>query len=573
MSGFGAIGELPIGALEDETAAAAAFSSAAVASQADVVYLIVLQGYKAGEDTSDWIAPFGTQAIGQLPEGQESITSTVTLYYSDRDWATDPSDPDLPNTWFEGRASEPLSIDRWLPLDPTSARRVAVNVGTIELRNEDGALDDLVDQVSFAGRAVTVYFGRRSDPFASFGVVFAGIVAAQPLADGNTVKISVRDKTWGLEATLLDVYAGSGGLEGDAEIMGQVKRRAYGPCTNVTPRWLIKASLVLQLHDGAISSVGAVRDAAVALTLDTAVGTGGDVADLTALLAATIGVGKYITCLALGLVRLRSTPAGAVTVDFHGGKIAGVYVDTVSAIGLGLLRADGGVEDTALDLGAFAILVGLAPGAVSVTFDEQVSVADAVTAVFAKRPMSWWGNKRAGLITCGVLLSPSQQGRGFDTGNIVGPLQLLERPEAIAPTVWRATPAYHPNYTVQAPADLAGAATVANAQLYGQAYVTGTPSADSARLVRDPLAREVLLETGLDDRTTAEAAATEVLDFVAPERKPMGLPLKTEIHLMDLNDPATVTWPRYGLAGGRNAIVYGITEQCSRRAGVLRLWG
>ena len=42
--GFGAIGELPIGALADETAADAAFAFATQASQADTVFLVVIEG-------------------------------------------------------------------------------------------------------------------------------------------------------------------------------------------------------------------------------------------------------------------------------------------------------------------------------------------------------------------------------------------------------------------------------------------------------------------------------------------------------------------------------------------------
>lgn len=573
MSGYNAIGELPISTLEDESNDVVSFASAAETDSGDTVYLVVIEGYRASEATGDWVMPIGTTPIAALPDGEETVTSTVTLRFSDRDWATDPADATLPNVWFEGRAIEPLAIDREIPLDPTASRRLALNVGTIELANQDGELDDIADTVSIDGRPVTVLFGKRSDAYADFGIVFKGVGVGSLQPSGNTVRLAVREVAYGLEASLLGVYAGTGGVDGDAEIEGQVKRRAYGPVKNVTPRSINKSALVYQLHDGAIQSVDAVRDGGLALTLDTSVGTSGDVTDYATLAAATIGTGKYVTCLALGLLRVKTAPTGALTVDFKGGKLGGAYVSHGSDVVKGLLQADGALEDADLDLGAFAYVKGTFPGEVEVCFDEQCTIADAITKVVAGMPLCWWGGNRQGLVTIGRTLSPSLAGYRFDTYNITGELQWNDLPASVAPAVWRVIPAYQPNWTVQRPADLLGATTAANVELYGKPCLTGEPVTEPTRVTRDPTACDVTLQTLMSTAADAEFVAAEVSDFFRSGRKLPGLPVKTVVHLMDLGDALTLYHPRYGLSGGRNMIVIGIQERCSTRSGILKVFG
>ncbi len=101
---------------------------------------------------------------------------------------------------------------------------------------------------------------------------------------------------------------GQGTAEGNADLTDKVKQKCWGtvhnvPCVNVNA-----FDLVWQVSDGEVDSI-VLYDGAYALDND------GDVTDLSALLAATVPAGHYVTCLTLGLARPGSTPQAAVTAD------------------------------------------------------------------------------------------------------------------------------------------------------------------------------------------------------------------------------------------------------------------
>jgi hypothetical protein len=154
---------------------------------------------------------------------------------------------------------------------------------------------------------------------------------------------------------------------------------------NVTPAQINATNLVYQVHDGAVNAIPAVYDFGYALPTPGTVGPDADYASYAALIAATISNGHYATCKALGLFRLGSTPAGAVTCDVQGdsGGTGGYVTDTASIVRR-IIAVSAPLVDL-VDEGSFLALTA-AQGAVVgyyIGLDENKSVRQAADDLLA----------------------------------------------------------------------------------------------------------------------------------------------------------------------------------------------
>jgi hypothetical protein len=120
-----------------------------------------------------------------------------------------------------------------MPLLPEEARRWQRQFGEIEIANGDGALDSLVNSYAIDGRRVRVLLGPTGGAYNQFGAV-ADVLATGWSGDSLVVRVGLRDRGYSLDVPLQqNVYAGSGGAEGTAEIEGKPKPLCFGICDNV----------------------------------------------------------------------------------------------------------------------------------------------------------------------------------------------------------------------------------------------------------------------------------------------------------------------------------------------------
>lgn len=565
------IGELPIAALDDETPGnLPAVQIAAQAPVGDNCYLIELQAYKPGSQSFPWIQVIGQDPIAALPDGEEAVSGTITLYFADQSYITKPTDS-LANIEYQPRARIPLAIDRMMPVDPTGDRRLSVNVGAIELDNEDGALDALVQNYAIDGRPVVVKFGKRTDPYANFGVIFSGVATTWQNTNDATVEIGLRDNGFLLDVPLQALYGGTGGLDGTSQNLGKPIPQTYGKCRNITPVLIDPTNNIYQFHDRLAAGVDAVRDQGGAWPLDTTVGTGGDAASYAALAAAAVGAGKYATCLASGLIRAGTKPA-QLTADVRGDAQGG-YVSDTAGIVKRLMMDRAFITLPQLNLGSFNSMTSSIPGVIGCYFTDPVLVSDAATKVMAGIA-GWWGTNRYGFFTLGRMTIPAgSPSWSFDTVTIIREPERADLPTSVAPCVYRATATYAKNWTVQQSGDLLGTVSASNRNLYGAPYSVATPVSDSARRLRNLLARDVLIETYFDQAADAAVIAQALFDIYAPGRVWLDIPLKTIGHLVDLGETEQIIWPRYGLGTGLSVLVTGIREEAAPREVTLRVFG
>lgn len=242
------------------------------------------------------------------------------------------------------------------------------------------------ERARFADARVRIWAGDLDDPFdAALGPLslrFDGRLTAQPRVDdaGRIAVFEAAVQDGWADEPLLELFAGTGGIEGPADLTGQVKPLVLGNAKFCKGVLIDAVDNVYMVSNGAVQAVVAVRDRVAALGA-----SAGDHADLAALLAAGIAPGSWATCLALGLVRLGAPPDGRISFDVSGDNGgAGGYVRLPGAMIARVAEIAGGTVAAA----SMARLDTARPFNLALQLSEQTSareviqrIADSVAAV------------------------------------------------------------------------------------------------------------------------------------------------------------------------------------------------
>lgn len=179
------------------------------------------------------------------------------------------------------------------------------------------------DHFLYAKAPITLW--KYSDGTAS--EIFSGVVENFTRQQGKTtLNLSVSDEEFAADILTLQ-YAGTGGLEGEANLKGVAKPWVHGRVRFMEPVPLDLIDNVFQVSAyGPVDAIEGVYEGGASFGASQ-----GDYADLAALLAADLAGGQWATCLALGLFRLGAPPAGVITADVRGDSTGG-YRDLTGAI-------------------------------------------------------------------------------------------------------------------------------------------------------------------------------------------------------------------------------------------------
>lgn len=287
--------------------------------------------------------------------------------------------------------------------DPTSAG--SATIGVLQLVDPDGELDGLLS-LGWDGAPLQISRGDPATPFSTWAVV-ANVSAAGMLYDQQKKEIQLRDLGWLLNAAPLhgQYYGGTGGVDGDLVLLGKIKPYAIGHFFNVTPVQIGAALLCYQIHIAAVASIVA-KDGGNALTLDA------DDPDYASLAAATIGVGHYRTCLALGLFRLGGAPLLIITADGvgesatlngHGAPATRAQIARRIVTGYGVLKLDDGSQ---IDGNSYATLENSQPAPCGWYWDVAITKGAALSEVMAGC-MGWWLMRLGGQLAFGQVEDPA----------------------------------------------------------------------------------------------------------------------------------------------------------------------
>lgn len=543
---------------------ASAFFETVTRPDAEAQYLIEIVAYKGGEARSGGLATLTEIPMATIPKGGGVDIGQVTFAYADSDWVGAPTDPVKPNTYYEGRVSVPLVMERFMPLLPEEERRVQRQFGQIEIANGDGALDPILQSYAVDGRRVRVLFGPKGGAYRDFAVI-ADVLGTGWEGDSLRVRLGLRDQSYSLDLPLqTDLYAGSGGAEGTAELEGKPKPLLFGRCRNVTPVLLDPTNLIYQVHDGVIEAIDGVFDRGAAITDST-----DDAASYAALVSLSVSSGEFATCKAQGLFKLGGLPDGLITADVRGDATPD-YQNTLDQITLRLLRDRALLSAKWIDTASFAGAAAIAGElGIYISQNESPTTAQIISRLMAAVG-GWWGAGRDGRIRAGRLTAPENRTPQHYLG--VDEIMTLE-PEATPVPRWRQRVAYQPNWTEQRGEDLATSVTAARRQFLTEKQRV-VFSADAVVRVRhlqalDPEPLPTLYESSTDAQTLADYLA----ELHSPDRRIFRITVKRRGYLMFLGSILRLTWPRHGLGSGKNVVAIGIREDADRDETVIRCWG
>ena len=204
----------------------------------------------------------------------------------------------------------------------TTSGTVTVDITDLELDNTDG-LFDKYKRYGFAGHSVSIWILEDHDDIPTpLNLYFKGITASQE-PSLETLKINLTNNLEKLSVPVADKVftsdnAGPVGLEGNGDTLkNKIKPMIYGRLFNVeltavnTPILIYSCNYTKTGERKPINRVLSVKDKGGELPFN------GDYVDAAALVAATVALNSYGTCLAEGLIKLRSKPVGAVTADIY----------------------------------------------------------------------------------------------------------------------------------------------------------------------------------------------------------------------------------------------------------------
>jgi hypothetical protein len=475
------------------------------------------------------------------------------------------------NVHFAPRLQNPISFSRTMFANARVTGGATVGTGEIVLNNADQGLSYLRD-LGIDGRSVVVRVGPQDAAYPAGYTTFLTGTAEQVEVGASRVTIRLRDKLLVLQQSIQGTtYAGNNALPAGAEgtaddIKGQRKPLLFGRRYQLAPIQVNTSRLIYQFHDGTASAVDAVYDQGTALTF------GANRANLAAMEAAAPAAGVYDTCLAAGLIRLGSTPAGRVTMDARGDATGG-YVNKAGEIVERILTQRCGISSGDLDAATFTTLNAAATAECGVYITGETTRQAAIDTVLAGCG-GWLSPNRAGLWQVGQLLAPTgSPAFSFTAVDILALDAIPTRDDGAGVPIFAAKLLFKP-YSTFTRADLAGGLTEARRAELLQPW-RGVLSTDLSVLTTYLTAGTLLRETPLQDATQAapEAARVLALHKVRRDYVKARVALSAARAAVDLGAMITLTTPRLGYGAGRNFVVVGIEIDGKRNRLILDLWG
>jgi hypothetical protein len=483
---------------------------------------------------------------------------------SDRGWIGEPDDPDAANEAWPARLIEPPALEMAIPVYPTETRRTEVAAGEILLANADGGLDALAGDWTLAGRSVVIRRGPHRRPHharaAEIGRV-AQMRVVSALSGTTRLRLTLATAARDLDVPVCDLFAGTGGPEGPAELAGQARPRLCGRRRNFAPVLIDPSLLIYHLNDGPLRDVAAVRNRAVPQSWAGNVGTYGELASLV------IAGGTYWTCRATGHVRLGS-PATVLTADAEG-DVGGM--STAAAIALHLLRGPGGLDALRAPAEAF---LGWPAGVCGLLLSGG-TVADAMDRLSAGI-QGWWGADAFGRLYGGLLLPPED----FGPSVTIQPWMLLAPPEeeaGVPAPWWRNRVSYRSLDRVQAGEDVAGVVPEEERLWLGRPATQVTAINAAAQSAFPASTGEAEVDSIFDGAADAQAMADRLLRLFSAPRRAWRVALRAGTAGLSpsMLVPGTIVslpFPRIAaLAAGRALVVRSLSARGDRLD--LILWG
>lgn len=537
MLGLGALGDLAI----SEAPAYAYPLDVLGDERAGVRYVVTVELYPVN------LSLGGSEAIASFPIASlpiETAGAVEPLFFATRAWATSPTDVP-PNQPFDSRLRDPLNLTRSVLSGELFTGLVQAG-GSLSIDNGDGAYDSYIDGYGLDGRRVVVKMGRDTDPYSSFVPLFEG-TAREWRGSLATIEVILRDNGYKLDVPAQpNIYAGTGDDEGGDELAG--KRRPlmlgtvfHGPLALVDP-----ALLIYQANDGSIANTIDILDSGVELTPN-----GDNQSSYAGLVSVSVGSGEFELYPAGGYIKLGALPDGQVTFRDGLGKAIGSTAEAIRE----LLEVTTILDPQELDEASFTALdtdqdadIGLFLPA-----DASDSAADAIADLLSGVGAFGSFDRLGRFFVRRIEGSSGSVADRFDETDIID-LDREALPQGLSPPPWRLRTTYQRNYQVMT-GGLAASVSASDRAALEAAYLL-TSASDPTILTGHPLAEDrEPVENLFADKTDAQAEADRLLILFSSGRALWRVKLPRRALLLELGNVVEVSYPRFGLQGGRQMVV------------------
>jgi hypothetical protein len=484
-----------------------------------------------------------------------SVSREFRIFSATSEFVTKSTDA-LVSMPFFGTLVQPLSFTRSL-LGSDIIGNFSSGVGELSIANTDGVYDFLPQTFAIDGRAIVVKVGREGDAYDNFYTIFNGTASDWVIQEDNVI-VKLVDNGYLLDVTVQpNLFAGTAGLEGTADLTGKRKPRTLGTVYNISPPLVIPSSLLYQVNDGPVFSIDAVYDRGVALVFYT------NYANSASLLAASIPAGQYATCVSEGLFRLNTVPTGTVCADVHGDNTNGVYARTSADIVRRILLTSKIADPLGLYLPSFDIVNNVQPATVGyyIAPDDTNTIADAIANIMGGVG-GWGGFRRTGQFEVGIFLTPiGVTPNVFIDRTDVLSIQREALPSALTPPPYRFRCGYQHVWTVQTDvAASVGAARkgfLAEADRYSSSINLTVKIDHPFAHDRDPIPSR--FATLADAQTESDRLLALYARSAALYRFTVGV----EPFALDIGDVINLKYPRWDLTVGKNLRIVEFTENAA----------
>lgn len=519
----------------------------------------------------DWENQSVATAVGDVPAtaayptagmtfsgGSFTNTPPLALRAATRNFVTLANDLTMPSVFWEDRLRDPGSVSLSLPLVPVGSAAVQTTIGTVVLDNTDGPFDIVLDENSAISQSIDIKVGRIGAWIEDFVTLVRARITGVGITETEATLELQDPVVYAQNLYPTTIYTGAGGIAGDAELEGVTRPVVIGRVWNMSPVLINAVSLIYQVHDGAIGAVTGVFDGGVALSFHA------NYASYAALAAATVPPGSYATSLAAGLVRVGGTPAFTLTAHVDGHSEAGTTVQSIATWLIEQLDAELGLE---VDAESFDALPTWVAGWV---WNDAFTFAEAISR-FVGDGGFHWGADVTGIVRAVQLEPPDPDGEvaaSYADYDIMS-IQRASLPAGFEGMHHRRLVRYLKNWTVQSGSDLA--ATAVSRTYRQREWKTAVATvATLARNAIDPL----VLDTSLSEVAGATELAESLLALHGTARRMIALDSKVfGESIPSLGSQVRVTYPRFGLSGGRLFRVVAVDLRLAESGLHLLLWG
>lgn len=450
----------------------------------------------------------------------------VKHYLSTHEFVTRPSDAPA-SVAYDPRIVAWPEFDT--KLSELTNGRSSYGLGDLELDNSDGQLDGWLEH-GWDGRQVRLLLGSEDWKRADFRPIMVAVVADINVQSKETIVLRLRDRTQSLNAPIQNQLIGGTTINANLPVP-----LCFGTCFNVEPVLITAASHTYQVHDGAVSSITAVRDNGVAVS--------------------------FTPNLAAGTFTLATQPAGVITADVVG------FYPTASAMIQHIVTTRAGFLAADLDVSLTTTLASTCPQTLGMYIRDRRNTIDVLDEIVTTVG-AWWSFDRSGKMRAGRLDAPAGTPVLELTPDDIEENQISLVRREVPPASIRL--GYAKNWTVQSEG-LAGAVTEANRALYGA-------EGGTVKAVQSVAAKHLLASNPdrLDTLFALQAEAQTEVDRRIALRNQIRLVVRFTAFASPLSvrlgDVVKVTHPRYGFSLGQLAVVIGLKDRTLEDRVEMELW-